>query len=379
MLIFQGVGSVLYWVYISSRERSHILFKAGKITFPLPLRWDMLVPRKRVLMYTVLSIIMFFLSFCDLILPHTSTAIDPYNSPSSGGLCVSLSILPLLGSPDPSSGSHQRWRFAGHLHAYIWQWFKGRDQKRQLGTTLQASFFEKVPFGAWGGDFFWVVRSMGMGCFFQLNKVVDIRENIIRNGTLIHLISCFFCSVWWTIHAIVYPELEFVLENHGPWKSVCVFSKIWRLTCHINSGAHQLFFIFHRSEENGGQQNQPKQKKTWFFQKQGSCFPQTQLRVGGKILPNNTWVANFSFAKCFLWCIPKFGEDVSHSFSSGWFIRTHLSDMKHIQHHPTTSQVLPQAQLSDFSCPALIAVLCANWCCLPHKNGYVNEVYALHI
>lgn len=117
----------------------------------------------------------------------------------------------------------------------------------------------------------------------------------------------------------------------------------------------------------------------WSLPKQGSCFPQTQLRVGGKILPNKTWVANFSFTMCFLWCIPKFGEDVSHSFSSGWFIRTHLSDMKHIQHHPTTSQVLPQAQLSDFSCPALIAVLCANWCCLPHKNGYVNEVYALHI
>ena len=70
---------------VPSRERSHILFKAGKITFPLPLRWDMLVPRKGVLMYTVLSIIMFF---CDMILPHP-TKKDPYNSPSSEVVCLS--------------------------------------------------------------------------------------------------------------------------------------------------------------------------------------------------------------------------------------------------------------------------------------------------
>ena len=52
-------------------------------------------------------------------------------------------------------------------------------------------FFEKCRLGL-GWRFFWVVRSMGMGCFFQLKKVVGIRESIIRNGTLIHLISCCF-------------------------------------------------------------------------------------------------------------------------------------------------------------------------------------------
>ena len=152
------------------------------------------------------------------------------------------------------------------------------------------------------------------------------------------------------------------------WKSVCFFSKIWRLTCHINSGAT----LIHRSEENGGQQNQPKQKKTWFFQNRDhvslkpSCVwegKSFQTTPGWQISPSlcDFLCASRSLEKMFLLF-----------FSFGWFIRTQLSDMKHIQHHPTTSQVLPQAQLSDFSCPALTAVLCANWCCLPHKNGYVT-------
>ena len=102
---------------VPSRERSHILFKAGKITFPLPLRWDMLVPRKRVLMYTVLSIIMCF--FCDMILPHPYQKKDPYNSPSSGVVCFSPSCRYLFHLILHGWDPHQRWRFAGHLHAYI--------------------------------------------------------------------------------------------------------------------------------------------------------------------------------------------------------------------------------------------------------------------
>lgn len=127
------------------------------------------------------------------------------------------------------------------------------------------------------------------------------------------------------------------------WKSV-FFSKIWRspnLSYKFRSNSYSSF-------RGKWWPTKPAQteKNMVLLPKQGSCFSQTQLRAGGKILPKKTWMANCS---CGFWCASRSLEKMSH-FSSGWF---HPHPAFRHETHPTTSQVLPQAQLSDFSCPAL--------------------------
>ena len=129
---------------------------------------------------------------------------------------------------------------------------------------------------------------------------------------------------------------------------VCVFfSEIWRLTCHINSGGPLLFIVQRKMVAN---KTNPNRKKTWFFQNrdhvslkpswvwEGKSF---QTKPGWQISPS---LCVFFYVHAEVWrrCF---------SYFFIWVIHPHPA-FRH-ETHPTTSQVLPQAQLSDFSCPAL--------------------------
>lgn len=143
---------------------------AGKITFPLPLRWDMLVPRKGVLMYTVLSIIMCFFLWYD-ILPHPTKKRPPTTSPSSG--VVSAVTFSTLSSTAGGSSSTPRriWLKDISMHTFD-NGLKAATKNDNWEQLFRPRFFEKCRWGlGWG--FLWLVRSMGMGfdvVFFNLKR-----------------------------------------------------------------------------------------------------------------------------------------------------------------------------------------------------------------
>ena len=107
----------------------------------------------------------------------------------------------------------------------------------------------------------------------------------------------------------------------------------------------------------GANKTNPNRKKHG-SSKTGIMFPSNPAACGRENPSKQNLGGKFLLHYVFFMCIPKFGEDVSPIFFI-WVIHPHPA-FRH-ETHPTTSQVLPQAQLSDFSCPALIAVLCANW------------------
>ena len=164
---------------VPSRERSYIRpFKAGKITFPLPLRWDMLVPRKGVLMYTVLSIIMYSIFFLRYdFTTYIYTKKDPLQLPFirrsvclSPYLAVTFFHLVLHGWDPPQRHGGSGWRTSPCIHLTM-------DWRRRPKTTTGNNssglvFLKKVLLFGLGWEILFLgceVKRSGI-CFFNLTR-----------------------------------------------------------------------------------------------------------------------------------------------------------------------------------------------------------------
>lgn len=95
------------------------------------------------------------------------------------------------------------------------------------------------------------------------------------------------------------------------WKSVFFFQNLKaNLSYKVRSNSYSSF-------RGKWWPTKPAQteKKHGSSSKTGIMFPSNSA-AWGKILPNKTWMANFSCG--FLMVFPKFGEDVSHFFHLGY-------------------------------------------------------------